>query len=62
MSGFYYSAKTNGAYAFNEFDQMVGQTTMAYVWQNYLAFSSDIPADLINKMSFSAEYLVFVTP
>ncbi|HCB1742881.1 TPA: tail fiber assembly protein [Citrobacter braakii] len=24
MSGFYYSAKTNGAYAFSEFDQFVG--------------------------------------
>jgi len=56
------AARLSPFFAFNEFNQMVGQTTMAHVWQNYLAFSSDIPADLINKMSFSAEYLVFVTP
>jgi len=35
---------------------------MAHVWQNYLVYSSDIPSDLVNKMVFAAEYLVFVTP
>lgn len=56
------AAKLSPFFVFNEFDQLVGQTTMAHVWQNYLAFSSDIPADLLNKMVFSADYLIFVTP
>ena len=56
------AARLSPFFAFNEFDQMVGQTTMAHVWQNYLVYSSDIPSDLVNKMVFSAEYLVFVTP
>jgi hypothetical protein len=41
---------------------MTGQTTMAVVWQNYLGSGIDIPADQINKMVFSADYLIFVTP
>ncbi|HHX08995.1 MAG TPA: hypothetical protein GX730_06165 [Chloroflexi bacterium] len=49
-------------FAFNELDQMTGQTTMAIVWQNYLVNSSDIPADLYDRMVFSADYLIFVTP
>jgi hypothetical protein len=56
------AARLSPFFAFNEFNQMVGQTTMAHIWQNYLAFSSDVPADLINKMIFSADYLVIVTP
>ncbi|NLG40792.1 MAG: hypothetical protein GX544_03735, partial [Chloroflexi bacterium] len=46
----------------NEFNQMTGQTTMAAIWQNYLSTAVDIPADQINKMVFSADYLIFVTP
>jgi hypothetical protein len=49
-------------FAFNELNQMTGQTTMSFVWQNYLNSGVDIPADQINKMVFSADYLVFVTP
>ena len=49
-------------FAFNELNQMTGQTTMATLWQNHLLSGADIPADQHNKMVYSAEYLVFVTP
>lgn len=56
------AARFTPFFAFNELDQMTGQTTMATLWQNYLLSGTDIPADQINKMVFSAEYLTFVTP
>lgn len=56
------AARFSPFFAFNELNQMTGQTTMAIVWQNYLVNSSDIPADLYDRMVFSADYLIFVTP
>ena len=56
------AARFSPFFAFNEFNQMTGQTTMAAIWQNYLSTAVDIPADQINKMVFSADYLIFVTP
>jgi hypothetical protein len=56
------AARFSPFFSFNEFNQMTGQTTMATLWQNYILSNADIPADQINKMVFSADYLIFVTP
>lgn len=47
---------------FNEYDQMTGQSTQASVWQNYLINSTDIPSSQHNRMYFSADFLVIITP
>ena len=56
------AARFSPFFAFNDLDQMTGQTTMALIWQSYLVGADNIPADQLNKMVFSAEYLFFVTP
>jgi hypothetical protein len=49
-------------FSFNEFNQMTGQSTQANVWKDYLINNTDIPANQYNRMYFSADFLVIITP
>ena len=56
------AARFQPLFSFNEFDQLTGQSTQATVWQNYLINDTDIPSNQNNRMYFSADFLVIITP
>ncbi|NLZ26090.1 MAG: hypothetical protein GX884_00775 [Chloroflexi bacterium] len=55
-------ARLNPFFAFNEFDQLVGQTSLATILQQYLINNNDIPGDMRRNLIFSADYLLVITP
>ena len=56
------AARFQPFFSFNEFDQMTGQSTQATVWRDYLVNNTDIPNNQFNRMYFSADFLVIITP
>jgi hypothetical protein len=56
------AARFKPFFNFNEFDQMIGQSTQANVWMDYLTNNTDIPNNQYNQMYFAADFLVIITP
>ena len=55
-------ARLNPLFSFNEFDQLVGQTSLATILQQYLVNNNNIPGDMRRNLVMPADYLVVVTP
>lgn len=55
-------ARLNPLFAFNEFNQLVGQTSLANILQQYFINNSAIPGDMRHNLVFPAEYIFIVTP
>ncbi len=55
-------ARLNPFFAFNELNQLIGQTSLATILQQNLVSDVDIPGDVRQKLVFSAEYILVITP
>lgn len=56
------AARLQPFFAFNELDQLIGQTSLATILQQNLVSDVDIPGDMRRKLTFSAEYIFIITP
>lgn len=55
-------ARLQPFFAFNELDQLIGQTTLSSILQQYLVNNADIPGDMRQNLVFSSEYILIITP
>ena len=55
-------ARLHPFFAFNEFDQLVGQTSLSRILQQFFVHNADIPGDMRRNILFSADYLLVITP
>lgn len=56
------AARMNPLFTINRYNQMISQSPLATIWQNQLLNNSAVPASWEGSLSYSANYLVFITP
>ena len=55
-------ARFSPFFAFDGYERLIGQTSLATILQQYLVKGSAIPGDMYDKLRFSADFIVVITP